>query len=68
MLRRVLDDLGCERIVYLDHLIGRGAKLFEQVRALRGEGIVSKRRGRPIVAAKAATGWSARCSSSASSS
>ncbi|MBV9017856.1 MAG: hypothetical protein JO058_19575 [Alphaproteobacteria bacterium] len=47
VLRDVVSDLGCPRIAYLDHVVGRGAELFEQVRALGGEGIVSKRRGRP---------------------
>ncbi|HET9848694.1 MAG TPA: hypothetical protein VFR68_09090 [Candidatus Dormibacteraeota bacterium] len=47
VLRHVIDDLACERILYLDHVIGRGAELFERVRTLDGEGIVSKRRGRP---------------------
>ena len=37
----------CERILYLDQVVGRCAELFEQVSALGGEGIVSKRRGRP---------------------
>ena len=46
VLRHVVDDLGSERILYLDHVTGRGAELFEQMKALGGEGIVSKRRGR----------------------
>jgi len=46
VLGRVIDDLDCERIIYLDHVVGRGAELFEQMRVLGGEGIVSKRLGR----------------------
>jgi hypothetical protein len=47
VVRRVIDDASCERIVYLDHVIGGGQQLFEKVRAIGGEGIVSKRLGRP---------------------
>jgi bifunctional non-homologous end joining protein LigD len=46
-LRRVIDDVGCERIVYVDHVMGRGKQLFEKVREMGGEGVVSKRLGRP---------------------
>jgi bifunctional non-homologous end joining protein LigD len=46
-LRRVIDDVGCERIVYVDHVVGRGKHLFEKVREMGGEGVVSKRLGRP---------------------
>jgi bifunctional non-homologous end joining protein LigD len=45
LLRQVLDESGCERIVYIDHVIGRGAQLFERVREVGAEGIVSKRLG-----------------------
>ena len=45
LLRQVLDDAGCERIVYVDHIVGRGAQLFERVRNAGGEGIISKRVG-----------------------
>ena len=45
LLRRVLDDAGCERIIYVDHVIGRGAELFERVRQVGAEGIISKRLG-----------------------
>jgi bifunctional non-homologous end joining protein LigD len=55
-LRHVMDDLGCERILYLDHVVGRGAELFEQVRALGGEGIVSKAGAGRTAVARAATG------------
>ena len=35
----------CERIVYVDHVRGIGRELFEAVRQVGAEGIVSKRRG-----------------------
>jgi bifunctional non-homologous end joining protein LigD len=35
----------CERIVYVDHVIGSGSQLFEAVRQIGAEGIVSKRSG-----------------------
>jgi bifunctional non-homologous end joining protein LigD len=47
VLRDAIGSAGCERVVYLDHVIGRGAELFDKVAALGGEGIVSKRLGRP---------------------
>jgi bifunctional non-homologous end joining protein LigD len=28
LLRQVLDEAGCDRIVYVDHIVGRGADLF----------------------------------------
>src|SRR5207248_4662457 len=45
VLRQVLDDAACERIVYVDHIIGNGMQLFERVREVGAEGIVSKRLG-----------------------
>ena len=45
LLRRALDEAECERLVYVDHIIGRGAHLFERVRDVGAEGIVSKRLG-----------------------
>jgi bifunctional non-homologous end joining protein LigD len=45
LLRQVLDDVCCARLVYVDHVVGRGVELFEHVRAIGGEGIVSKRTG-----------------------
>jgi bifunctional non-homologous end joining protein LigD len=45
LLRDVLEAGSCERIVYVDHIIGRGAELFDKVRAVGAEGIVSKRLG-----------------------
>ena len=45
LLRDALDRAGCPRVVYLDHVIGQGAELFEQVRRIGVEGIVSKRLG-----------------------
>jgi bifunctional non-homologous end joining protein LigD len=45
LLRQVLDEAGCERIIYVDHIVGRGAQLFERVSEVGAEGIVSKRLG-----------------------
>src|SRR5216110_3291913 len=45
LLRDVIGAARCERIVYVDHVVGVGKELFEAVRQFGGEGIVSKRRG-----------------------
>lgn len=45
LLRDVIGSAKCERIVYVDHVRGIGRQLFEAVRQVGGEGIVSKRRG-----------------------
>jgi bifunctional non-homologous end joining protein LigD len=45
LLRDVIGAAGCERIVYVDHVLGQGTELFEAVRQIGAEGIVSKRRG-----------------------
>jgi bifunctional non-homologous end joining protein LigD len=45
LLRQVLDEADCERIIYVDHIVGRGADLFERIREIGAEGIVSKRLG-----------------------
>jgi bifunctional non-homologous end joining protein LigD len=34
LLRRVLNDVGCPRLVFVDHVRGWGAELFERVRAI----------------------------------
>lgn len=34
-----------ERVVYVDHVVGRGVELFDRVREIGAEGIVSKRLG-----------------------
>jgi ATP-dependent DNA ligase len=47
LLRQVLDEAGCERIVYVDHIIGCGADLFKRIKEIGAEGIVSKRLGTP---------------------
>ena len=44
-LRQTLDQAGGARLIYVDDIVGRGAELFEYVRALGAEGIVSKRTG-----------------------
>jgi hypothetical protein len=41
--RRVLDDAGCERVVGVYRVIGRGDELFDFVRALDDQGVVSMR-------------------------
>jgi bifunctional non-homologous end joining protein LigD len=45
LLCQLLDGAHCPRLVYVDHVVGRGADLFEHVRAIGAEGIVSKRAG-----------------------
>jgi len=45
LLRDVIGAAHCERIVYVDHVLGIGQELFDAVRQIRAEGIVSKRRG-----------------------
>jgi bifunctional non-homologous end joining protein LigD len=45
LLRDVIGTARCERIVYVDHVMGIGKELFEAVRQIGAEGIVSKRRG-----------------------
>src|ERR1041384_1186497 len=45
LLRDVIGAARCERIVYVDHLRGIGRQLFEAVRQVGAEGIVSKRGG-----------------------
>jgi bifunctional non-homologous end joining protein LigD len=45
LLRDVIGSAGCPRIVAVDYVAGIGPQLFEAVRQLGGEGIVSKRRG-----------------------
>src|SRR3954469_23660200 len=51
LYRRVLDDAGCERIVGVNHVIGRGDELFDLVRALDDQGVVSMRDSKPAVLA-----------------
>jgi hypothetical protein len=45
LLRDVIGSARCERVVYVDHVLGIGTELFEAVRQIGAEGIVSKRRG-----------------------
>jgi bifunctional non-homologous end joining protein LigD len=47
LLRDVIGAGGGERIVFVDHVIGSGQQLFEAVRQVGAEGIVSKRAGSP---------------------
>lgn len=43
LLRRLLDDYASPRLAYVDHILGKGSELFEAVRRVGAEGIVSKR-------------------------
>ena len=45
LLRDLLNDAGCPRLVFVDHVTGHSAELFAHARALGAEGIVSKRLG-----------------------
>jgi bifunctional non-homologous end joining protein LigD len=45
LLRDVVGATRCPRIVHVDHVDGMGRELFEALRQLGAEGIVSKRRG-----------------------
>jgi bifunctional non-homologous end joining protein LigD len=54
LLRDVIGDIQAPRMLYVDHVIGPGAELFEQVRAIGAEGIVSKRLGSPYQAGRSA--------------
>jgi bifunctional non-homologous end joining protein LigD len=45
LLRDLVGAARCERIVYVDHVHGVGPQLFEAVRQIGAEGIVSKRLG-----------------------
>jgi hypothetical protein len=45
LFRDIIGTARCERIVYVDHVLGIGKKLFEAARQIGAGGIVSKRRG-----------------------
>jgi bifunctional non-homologous end joining protein LigD len=45
LLREVIGEAGDDRIVFVDHIVGRGAELFERIQEIGAEGIVSKRLG-----------------------
>lgn len=45
LLRDVLAEAAGNRLLYVDHVLGRGAELFDRARELGAEGIVSKRLG-----------------------
>jgi len=62
LLKDVLGDAGDARIVYLDHLVGRGAELFDQVRTIGAEGIVSKRLGSQYRAGRSSDWLKTKCS------
>jgi len=45
LLQEVLEEIGCDQIVYVDYIIGRGSELFDRIKEIGAEGIVSKRLG-----------------------
>jgi ATP-dependent DNA ligase len=45
LLRDVVGATECPRIVHVDYVVGIGRELFESVRQIGGEGIISKRAG-----------------------
>lgn len=47
----------CERLVYVDHVVGKGAWLFEQARKLDLEGIVCKHRDGRYVSDRETSSW-----------
>ena len=34
LLRQALNGVGCSHLIYIEHIVGRGADLFERVRAI----------------------------------
>jgi bifunctional non-homologous end joining protein LigD len=48
LLRDVIGAAGVPRLVCVDHITGDGTALFEAVRQIGAEGIVSKRAGKPL--------------------
>jgi hypothetical protein len=42
-LRQALDDVCCARLVYVDHIVGRGANLFEPLHGISAEAAASPR-------------------------
>src|ERR1700738_226188 len=46
-LRRSSQSGGCPRVIFVDHVVGGGDRLFEEVRGVGAEGIVAKRAGNP---------------------
>jgi hypothetical protein len=47
LLAEVIRSAGCPRLVYVDHVVGGGDRLFEAVRQVGAEGIVAKRADKP---------------------
>jgi bifunctional non-homologous end joining protein LigD len=45
LLRSVLEEAACERVLYVDYVVGNGKQLFDRIREIGAEGIVSKRLG-----------------------
>ena len=56
LLRDVIGTAGCERIVYVDHVLGIGKELFEAVRQIGAEGISRSAAAAFTGAAKAGSG------------
>ena len=61
LLRDVIGAARCERIVYVDHVLGIGRELLEAVRQVGAEGIVSKRRGSPYRGGESRDWLKAKC-------
>jgi len=57
LLRDVVGEAGGPRLVTVDHVVGNGAALFEAVRQVGGEGIVSKRAGSPYRGGMGGRDW-----------
>lgn len=62
LLRDAIGDMDAARVAYVDHIIGRGAELFERVQAIGAEGIVSKRVGSPYRPGRSADWLKTKCS------
>jgi bifunctional non-homologous end joining protein LigD len=62
LLRDVIGAARCEWIVYVDHVLGIGKELFEAVRQIGAEGIVSKRRGSPYRGGESREWLKTKCS------
>jgi bifunctional non-homologous end joining protein LigD len=56
MLRDIVGAAGCPRLLCVGHITGNGAALFEAVRQIGAEGIVSRRTAASIAAERIATG------------
>lgn len=62
VLREVVDDAAAPRVRFLDHVVGRGARVFEAACESGAEGIVSKRRSARHRARRDASWQKVKCS------